>query len=135
MVRFSQCDPAGIVYFADYFDIANGIIEDWFPASLGLRYHEFIGPRRTGLGFASARCDFVRSCKMGDELTFALLIESIGRSSIRLLMYAYRNLEPVLGMSLVIATTSMLENISIPIPDDLRAALEAYEEKCRYEYV
>jgi len=55
MIRFSHCDPAGIVYFANYFDIANGIVEDWFGAALALRYHEFIGPRRTGLGFASAR--------------------------------------------------------------------------------
>lgn len=127
MIRFSHCDPAGIVYFANYFDIANGIVEDWFP-SLGLRYHDFVGSRRIGLGFASVRCDFVKPCKMGDEVTFALLVEAIGRSSIRFSLYAYRRLEPILAMSLVIVTTSMLEDRAVSIPGDLRAAVEAYKE-------
>ena len=29
-IRFSDCDPAGIVYFPHYFDIFNGLIEDWY---------------------------------------------------------------------------------------------------------
>ena len=28
-IRFSHCDPAGIVYFPHYFDMFNGLIEDW----------------------------------------------------------------------------------------------------------
>ena len=127
MIRFSHCDPAGIVYFANYFDIANSLVEDWFPTSLGLRYHDFVGPRRIGLGFANVHCDFVRPCKMGDEVTFAFLIEAIGRASIRLMLYAYRDQDPVLAMSLVLATTSMIENRAIPIPNDLRAAVETYK--------
>jgi 4-hydroxybenzoyl-CoA thioesterase len=27
-IRFSHCDPAGIVYFPNYFDMFNGLIED-----------------------------------------------------------------------------------------------------------
>jgi acyl-CoA thioesterase FadM len=131
MVRFSHCDPAGIVYFANYFDIANGIVEDWFLAALGLRYHDFIGPRRTGLGFVSVRSDFIRPCRMGDELTFALHTDEIGTTSIGLTLYGYRAQEPVLVMHLVMVTTSMEENRSIPLPDDLRAAVESYKEKCR----
>ena len=34
-VRFSHCDPAGIVYFPHYFDIFNGLIEDWYGQELG----------------------------------------------------------------------------------------------------
>jgi len=29
-IRFSHCDPAGIVYFPHYFDMFNGLIEDWY---------------------------------------------------------------------------------------------------------
>jgi 4-hydroxybenzoyl-CoA thioesterase len=34
-VRFSHCDPAGIVYFPHYFDMFNGLIEDWYGEELG----------------------------------------------------------------------------------------------------
>ena len=41
-VRFSHCDPAGIVYFPRYFDMINGVVEDWFAGTLGLPHHHFI---------------------------------------------------------------------------------------------
>jgi acyl-CoA thioesterase FadM len=44
-IRFSHCDPAGIVYFPHYFDMFNGLIEDWYTeqrAGLG-NLHRTIG--------------------------------------------------------------------------------------------
>jgi hypothetical protein len=41
-VRFSHCDPAGIVYFPHYFDMFNGLIEDWYTQELGYDYAELI---------------------------------------------------------------------------------------------
>lgn len=131
MIRFSHCDPAGIVYFANYFDIANGLVEDWFIAELGLRHHDFVGPRRTGLGFASAHCDFVKPCRMGDQVTFAVQVQAVGTASISLVFFAYREDDLVLVMQLVMVTTSIAEERAIPIPNDLRSAIEAYKEKSR----
>ena len=37
-IRFSHCDPAGIVYFPHYFDMFNGLIEDWYTEQLGVNY-------------------------------------------------------------------------------------------------
>ena len=28
-IRFSHCDPAGIVYFVNFFDMVSGVVEDW----------------------------------------------------------------------------------------------------------
>jgi len=131
LIRFSHCDPAGIVYFARYFDIANGVVEDWFTAALRLSYHDFIGPRRVGLGFANVSCDFVRPGMMGEQVVFAVVVEAIGNASVKLALYAYRDDAPVLAMRLVMVTTSLTAHRAIPIPDDLRAALELYRETCR----
>jgi len=131
MIRFSHCDPAGIVYFANYFDIANGVVEDFVLGALGLDYHEIVGPRRIGLGFAHVECDFLKPGKMGDHLTFAVLIDAIGTASIALMLYAYRDGEPVLAMRLVMVTTSLTVLRACAIPDDLRAAAERYKETCR----
>lgn len=130
-IRFSHCDPAGIVYFAKYFDIANGVVEDWFAAALHLRYHDFIGARRAGLGFVNVTCDFVRPGMMGDEVIFAVMVEGVGTAAIRLVIDAYREGEVVLAMRLVMATTSLLVHRAIPVPDDLRDAIETYKENCR----
>ena len=46
-IRFSHCDPAGIVYFPHYFDMFNGLIEDWYTQELGYDYAALImGDRR-----------------------------------------------------------------------------------------
>lgn len=129
-VRFSHCDPAGIVYYARYFDMLNGVVEDWFEEALGLSYADFIGPRRVGLGYARAEADFSRPAFMGDDLVFVVLAARIGGASLALDIHGYRGEEPILTAQPVIVTTSLVEHRAIPIPDDLRAALEAYREAC-----
>jgi 4-hydroxybenzoyl-CoA thioesterase len=130
-VRFSHCDPAGIVYFPRYFDMINGVVEDWFPGALGFAHHHFIRDRRIGLGPAHVEADFMRPGFLGDELVFAVLIDRIGTASLALSVHAHRGEEPVLLVRLVIVTTSLERHRSMPIPDDLRAALERYRERCR----
>jgi acyl-CoA thioesterase FadM len=130
-VRFPHCDPAGIVYFARYFDLINGVVEDWFCQELKVDYHEMIGPRRIGLGYVSAGAEFTTPSFMGDRLEFVIAVQRIGRSSVTLHIHAFRGSEPVLLARLIIVTTSLEIHQSIPLPDDLRLALECYQEKCR----
>lgn len=130
-IRFSHCDPAGIVYFARFFDLMNGAVEDWFAEALGLSYHDLIGPRRVGLGYGHVEADFLRPCRMGERLTFAIEVTRVGGASATLAVHGYRDGEAVLGMRAVIVTTSLVEHRAIPLPDDLRAALVRYREACR----
>jgi 4-hydroxybenzoyl-CoA thioesterase len=30
IIRFSDCDPAGIVFYPQYFVMFNGLVEDWW---------------------------------------------------------------------------------------------------------
>ena len=41
-VRFSHCDPAGIVYFPRFFDMAHAAMEDWFTYGLGHDHAELL---------------------------------------------------------------------------------------------
>ncbi|WP_210253230.1 thioesterase family protein [Beijerinckia sp. L45] len=125
-IRFSHCDPAGIVYFARYFDILHGVVEDWFEDALGLSHATLIKQHRIGLGYAHAEADFFAPGFHGDVLTVIPLIARIGGSSIGLRLHAYRGDTPVLAANLVIATTSLDAHRSISVPDDVRAALTAY---------
>ena len=47
-IRFSDCDPAAIVFYPQYFVMFNGLVEDWVDA-MGLGYRRLIAERRLGL--------------------------------------------------------------------------------------
>ena len=40
LIRFSHCDPAGIVYFVNFFDMVGAVVEDWFRDAVGLPFQE-----------------------------------------------------------------------------------------------
>lgn len=130
-VRFSHCDPAGIVYFPRFFDMINGVVEDWFAGPLGIAHHHVIRDRRIGLGPAHVEADFMKPGFLGDELVFAVLVDRIGNSSLALSVHAARGEDAVLLVRLIIVTTSLELHRSIPIPDDLLTALARYQEQCR----
>lgn len=123
-VRFSHCDPAGIVYFPRWFDLMNGVVEDWFNEALGLDYRGFHQDRGIGLGYARAEADFVRSGFWGDRLDVFVRVERVGGASLALALTAFRGDAPVFAARLVIVTTALAERCAIPLPDDLRAAAE-----------
>jgi acyl-CoA thioesterase FadM len=128
-IRFSHCDPAGIVYFASHFDILNGVMEDWFNQALAVDYHHVVGVRRVGLGYAHAACDFAAPVRMGERLDYGIAVERIGAKSISIRAVAARRSAKVLVASLVIVTTDLERGGSIAIPDDIRAAVAAYRDR------
>jgi 4-hydroxybenzoyl-CoA thioesterase len=128
-IRFAHCDPAGIVYFAAHFDILNGVVEDWFGEGLGLDYHDIVGRRRVGLGYVHASADFRLPARMGDRLTYAVMVERVGTTSLPLKIMAHKGGARVLSASLVIVTTDLEAMAAIPVPDDIRTVVSAYREE------
>lgn len=127
-VRFSHCDPAGIVYFPRWFDLLNGVVEDWFTDGLCLDYRGFHEERGIGLGYGHAAADFFRPGFWNDRLDVFLRVARIGGASLELALTAFRDAEPVLAARLVIVTTALAERHAIPLPYDLRAAAERYRD-------
>ena len=38
LIRFHHCDPAGIIFYPQYFVLFNELIEDWFTRGLGISF-------------------------------------------------------------------------------------------------
>jgi 4-hydroxybenzoyl-CoA thioesterase len=110
-------------------DILNNVVEDWFRQGLGLDYYDIVGRRRIGLGYAHAECDFAKPAAMGDVLTYRVAIERLGNKSLALAVNARRGGEEILKASLVIVSTDLNRHASIALPDDVRNAAIAYQEK------
>ena len=128
-IRFSHCDPAGIVYFPHYFDMFNGLIEDWYTAELKHDYAELIMGGRFGFPFVHIECDFKIPSKMGEVIDLTLLVERIGRSSLSIIIVCHRDGLIRLRARMVTAMMSLETRKPLPLPDGLRAAIEDYQRK------
>lgn len=124
-IRFSHCDPAGIVYFPQYLVMFNQLVEDWFTEGLGIDYAQLLGPRRTGLPIVRLACDFHAISRMGDSVALALQVERAGARSLALALDCRAGDELRVSSQQVLVFTSLDTHRAIPIPGDVRAALNA----------
>jgi len=125
-IRFSHCDPAGIVYFVNFFDMINAIVEDWFDQVIGLPFQEMHLQRRIGFPIVDTDCQFFRPCHLGDMLRLELGISRLGRSSIEFRIAGRVDDEEKLRGRHKVALVSLDTFRSMPIPDDLRAKMAPY---------
>lgn len=124
-VRFSHCDPAGIVYFPHYFDLFNGLIEDWYTEQLG-EYAKLILDDRHGFPFVHIETDFKIPSRMGEHLDLTLLLERIGRSSLSVVIVGHLSGVERLRARLITAMTSLETQQSVELPSALRHRFETY---------
>ena len=128
-IRFAHCDAAGIVYFPHYFDMFNGLIEDWYKEELGHDYAQLIMGGRYAFPFVRIECDFKVPSMMGEVIELTLLVERIGRSSLGIAIVCHRQGTERLRARMVTAMMSLDTRKPVPMPAPLRAAIEAYRHK------
>ncbi|HUY02433.1 1,4-dihydroxy-2-naphthoyl-CoA hydrolase [mine drainage metagenome] len=128
LVRFSHCDPAGIIFYPHYFVMFNGLVEDWFNHALGIDYAGFITNRRTGLPMVNIQCDFVAPSKIGEVITLTLQVERIGNSSLKLKVHALYESQIRIKAQLTVCVSSFETGRAVPIPDDLRARFIDFQQ-------
>jgi 4-hydroxybenzoyl-CoA thioesterase len=122
-VRFSDCDPAGIVFFPQYLVMLNGVIEEWFDAGLGVPYAPLIDERRVGLPTVRLECDFTAVSRHGDALTFSIELDKLGRSSFTVATQVHGADELRMRVRQVLVCTSLHTHQPQALPDDVRLGL------------
>jgi 4-hydroxybenzoyl-CoA thioesterase len=128
-IRFSHCDAAGIVYFPHYFDMFNGLIEDWYKEELHHDYAELIMSGRYGFPFVRIECDFKIPSRMGEIIDLTLLVDRIGRSSLGIAITCHRDGLERLRARMVTAMISLETRKPVAMPPPLSAAIEAYRTR------
>ena len=127
-IRFADCDPAGIVFFPQYFVMLNGFVEQWFDEALALPYAGLIAERRLGLPTVRLEADFCAISRHGDDLCLSLTVEKLGRSSLTLLHRFAADADDQLRLQVrqVLVCTSLQTHRPQALPDDLRGAIAAF---------
>ena len=126
LIRFAHCDPAGIVFFVNFFEMISGIVEDWFREAVGLPFQAMHLERRLGFPVVSTGCEFYRPCHLGDTLTLELAIARLGRSSIEFEIRGKVGGDEKFRARHKVAMVSLDGFRSMPIPDDMRSKMREY---------
>jgi 4-hydroxybenzoyl-CoA thioesterase len=74
-------------------------------------------------------CDFKIPSRMGDVIDLTLLVERIGRSSLRIAIICHLDGFERLRASMVTAMMSLATRKPVPLPQALRDKIEAYQRK------
>ena len=124
LIRFSDCDPAGIVFYPQYFVMLNGLVEDWFNDELGIGYAALILERRIGLPTVRLEVDFQAVSRLGDPVELSLQVDRLGGRSLTLALEV-TGADGGLRMRMrqVLVTTSLVTHRALDIPSDIRAAI------------
>jgi 4-hydroxybenzoyl-CoA thioesterase len=126
LIRFSHCDPAGIVFFVNFFEMISGIVEDWFREAVHLPFPTMHLERRIGFPIVNTGCEFFRPCHLGDTLVLELAIARLGRSSIEFDIRGRVEGDEKFRAHHKVALVSLDGFKPMPIPDDMRAKMLPY---------
>ena len=130
-IEFGNCDPAGIVFFVEFYRMCNTLFEEWLTDHLGIPFADefFVHDRMFPVVHTDA--DFRKALRMGDELEISLLLTGLGRSTIRYSCIGRTGGEEAFRVNIVNSIGRRSAGRSIEIPQPMRARMEAYLETCR----
>ena len=83
-IRFAECDPAGIVFYPQYFVMFNNLLEAWIDGLLPEGFAGYIGKQRFGLPTVRLEADFRAISRMGDDVELSLEVLRLGGKSLTL---------------------------------------------------
>ena len=124
-IRFHHCDPAGIVFYPQYFYLLSEAMED-FMAAAGKPQHEQINVLRRGWPISKLDVDFVRMSRYGDVVHIDVSITRIGGASIGI-DYLIRGPDgDRLKASTTVVHVDLDTDRAIPVPEDVRLAFAPF---------
>ena len=123
-IRFHHCDPAGIVFYPQFFYLLHEAQEDFF-VHIGFAEHRMINCGH-GVPIVDLKCQFLGMCRNGDDVDITLGLSKVGNSSICMEYEVLGGGQVRLRASGVVVYSKVPDGKPVRLPDDLRLALLPY---------
>lgn len=125
-VRFSDTDPAGVMYFPRFLDSFHGVFEDWFDEDLKMPYRWMLEDTRVGFPTVSVDVDYRGPFRFGETMEVELSVTEVGDRSFACTYRARLsgNDRVLVRAVMKVATVDLDKFKSVPIPNKLKQALE-----------
>ena len=127
-VRFHHCDPAGIVFYPQFFYLLHEVQEDFF-SHIGFPEYGLI-ESGVGVPIVDLKAQFLGMCRYGDQLEMSLELTRIGATSIGMQYEIHgRGKTPGAASALklkahgVVVYSDLSRGKAIEIPEALRSAM------------
>lgn len=128
IVRFSHCDPAGIVFYPRYAELCNEVVEDWFRDALNVDFHVLHEKLHLGLPAVRLEVEYIAPSTYGDTLEFTLCVKEIGNASMTLNLAAWCGEQERVRIHLKVVMMSMSSMRAVKIDDDWRRKFSAFQQ-------
>jgi 4-hydroxybenzoyl-CoA thioesterase len=127
-VRFEEVDAAQIVFFPRFLSYCHEAMEGLFDAVEG-GYVRLVRDRRIGVPAVHVECDFTSPLRYGDVARIEVTVEKLGRTSVSFRYRLSRASDggAVASILHVCAVCDLTSLKAIPIPEDVRGALERHQ--------
>jgi 4-hydroxybenzoyl-CoA thioesterase len=126
-VRFAHCDPAGIIFYPQYFVLAHDSKEDWFRAGVRYPFEDMITRDRRGFPIVKLDAEFARASRLGEKISFEIAVRRVGGTSLTLSYRCTCGGEERMRMTSLLVMVDIDRNAPVPIPDWLRERLAAFQ--------
>jgi 4-hydroxybenzoyl-CoA thioesterase len=84
-IEWGDCDPAGIIFYARYFDIFDVSTTVLLERALGMKKSEYLKAYDfLGHPLVETRARFLRPTRFGDEVSIETAVAGCGRSSFKI---------------------------------------------------
>ena len=123
-VRFHECDPQGVVFYAHYFAYVDVALTEMWREAFG-SYTDVVAAG-TDVVVVEAASTFRSSARFDDDLDVVLRIEQLGTTSMAMATAIRRDDELLVEGRIVHVFVDAATMGKKAIPDHMRAALEAY---------
>lgn len=125
-LHFQHCDPAGIIFYPQYFVLFHEVLENFWTEALGLPYGDYIRKQRLGVPAVKTAAEFMAQAWLGDTLRIELGVTRLGSSSLDYVVEAWREDTLCARSTCTVVQTSLETRRSVPFDGPLRARLEDY---------
>ncbi|MSR15388.1 MAG: acyl-CoA thioesterase [Gammaproteobacteria bacterium] len=122
-IRFQHCDPAGIIFYPQYFVLFHEVIEDWFTEGLATPYGDYIRIQRLGVPAVKATDAFMTQAFLGERLRCNLSCTRLGSSSLEYQVDAWHGEELRARGHATVVQMSLDSRRSVPFAPALRARI------------
>jgi acyl-CoA thioester hydrolase len=123
-VRFHECDPQGVVFYAQYFAYVDVALTEMWREAFG-SYTDVVAAG-TDVVVVEAASTFRSSARFDDDLDVVLRIEQLGTTSMAMATAIRRDDELLVEGRIVHVFVDAASMGKKAIPDHMRAALETY---------
>lgn len=126
-VRFADVDAARIVFFARFCEYCHEALEALFSALDG-GYQQLVMVRDVGIPTVHISVDYKAPLRYGDVAMIDVDVLNVGNTSITFRHTIKRQADGTIAAVArhVVVTARMTDNRPLPVPDDVRALLQAH---------